>query len=36
MICDTLYQKTSPLQFQNKNYGDYQKKNKNNTIITKY
>lgn len=26
MICDTLYQKTSPLQFQNKNYGDYQKK----------
>lgn len=28
MICDTLYQKTSPLQFQNKNYGDYQKKPK--------
>lgn len=26
MICDTLYQKTSHLQFQNKNYGDYQKK----------
>lgn len=25
MICDTLYQNTSHLQIQNKNYGDYQK-----------
>ncbi len=35
MICDTLYQKTSHLQFKNKNYGNYQK-TKNNTIIAKY